>query len=59
MNMDFSFVRSTRFWVMLAGVFTVYLQAKGLIGEAETTLIASISAFFVTIRTIDRIGESK
>lgn len=57
--MDFSFVQSTRFWVMLVGAVSVYLNAKGLIGDAEMTLVASVSALFVSIRTIDRFGEKK
>lgn len=57
--MEFSFVQSTRFWVMLVGAVSVYLNAKGLIGDAEMTLVASVSALFVSIRTIDRFGEKK
>jgi len=53
-NNTWAFTRAPRFWVMLAGTISVYLQMKGWIGEPETILIASISAIFIAVKTIDR-----
>lgn len=54
-----AFIYSTRFWIMVVGVLSVYLEAKGFSwwGEAERNLVASLAAIFVTVRTIDRLGE--
>lgn len=54
-----AFLGAPRFWVMIAGALSVYLQMKGWIGEPETVLIASISAIFITVQTIDRFGDKK
>ena len=54
-----AFLSAPRFYVMLAGALSVYLQMKGWIGEAETVLIASVSAIFITIQTVDRFGDKK
>lgn len=54
-----AFTRAPRFYVMLAGTFSVYLQMKGWIGEPETILIASTSAIFLATKTIDRFGDKK
>lgn len=51
------FLGSTRFWVMVLGAVAVYLEAKGWLGEAERNLIATIVAGFITVRTVDRLGE--
>lgn len=55
--MDLSFLKAPRFWVMIVGTVAVYLKAKGYIGEPEMMLVASTSALFVTVRTVDRFGE--
>lgn len=55
--MDISFLKSNRFWVMLIGALSVYAEAKGWIGEPERNLIATLSAVFITVRTIDRGTE--
>lgn len=54
-NLDF--LKSNRFWMLVIGAVTLYLQSKGIIGEAELTLIGTIVAGFIGIRTIDRFGE--
>lgn len=54
---DFSFLKAPRFWALVIGAFSIYLQSKGLIGDAEMTLIATISAGFITVRTVDRATE--
>jgi len=59
MNEQFAFLKATRFWVMLVGTVSVYLYTKGFIGKEEMQLIASVSALFVTVRTVDRLGETK
>lgn len=56
--MDLEFLNSNRFWVMVIGAISIYLKSKGLIGEPEMVLIATVSAGFVAIRTADRLGES-
>ena len=50
----FAFLSSTRFWAMVLAAATVYLEAKGWLGEAERNLIATIAVGFTTIRTVDR-----
>lgn len=56
----FGFIYSTRFWVMIIGALAIYLQMKGLIGDAEMWLVGTISAGFVGIKTIDRnTGDAK
>jgi hypothetical protein len=55
--MDFSFLKSNRFWAMVLGALAIYLTEKGLIGEAEIKLIGTITAGFVGIRTVDRFSE--
>ena len=49
-----AFAQAPRFWVMLAGIISIYLEKKGLIGQDEMTMIASISALFIAIKTFDR-----
>ena len=44
---------------MVIGAFSIYLQAKGFIGVAETILIASITGGFVVVKTIDRVGDKR
>lgn len=51
------FLKSTRFWALVIGAVTLYLQSKGVIGEAELTLIGTIVSGFIGVRTIDRFGE--
>lgn len=55
--MKFPFLKSTRFWVMIVGAVAVYLKMKGLIGEPEMQLIATLSATFIAVRTIDKFNE--
>lgn len=52
------FLKSTRFWVMIIGALSIYLQAKGYIGEPEMKFIATVSTIFITVRTVDRFGET-
>ncbi len=54
-----AFLSSTRFWALIIGAVTVYAQMKGWIGDAEMQLIATVSAGFITIKTVDRIGDKK
>lgn len=42
---------------MVIGAISVYLKSKGYIGEEEMTLIATLMAGFIGIRTIDRAAE--
>lgn len=59
MSNKFAFLSSTRFWALIIGAVSVYLQTKGYIGEPEMQLIATIMAGFTVIRTVDRIGDQK
>jgi len=59
MKSNFSFLTSNRFWAMIVGAVAVYLQAKGVLGEAEMLLIATITAGFTIVRTADRMSEQK
>lgn len=54
----YSFIKASRFWIMILGALSVYLEAKGLIGEPERNLIATISTVFVAVKTLDK-GASK
>jgi len=54
-----NFLSAPRFWVMLAGALSVYAQMKGWIGDPEMLLIATVSAGFVTVKTLDRFGDKK
>ena len=51
------FLQSTRFWALVIGAISIYAQTKGWIGEPEMLLIATITAGFTAIRTLDRAGE--
>lgn len=55
--MDFTFLKSNRFWVLVIGAVAVYAEAKGWIGEPERNLIATLSAVFISVRTLDRTVE--
>lgn len=55
--MDFSFLRSNRFWIATLAAVSIYLESKGFIGAAERNLVATIAASFVAVRTIDRATE--
>lgn len=57
MDEKFEFLKSTRFWAMAIGAVSVYLKSKGLIGDPEVQLLATLSAGFVAIRTVDRATE--
>jgi len=54
---NFEFLKSSRFWFMIIGAVALYLQNKGIIGEAELTFIGTIVTGFIGIRTVDRLGE--
>ncbi len=58
-NSKFEFLTSSRFWAIVIGALSVYLQAKGYIGQAEMQLIATITAAFTLVRTADRMSEQK
>ena len=57
MSDKFQFIFATRFWVMIIGGLAVYLEAKGWIGEPERNLIATMSAIFIGVYTLDRVSE--
>ena len=53
----FPFLYATRFWAMVIAALAIYAKAKGWFGPDEMNLIASITALFVAVRTIDRATE--
>lgn len=56
----FDFLKSNRFWAVVVGAIALYLQQKGIFGEAEMTLVATIAGLFTLVRTVDRnIGDAK
>lgn len=56
----FGFLKATRFWAMVIGAVAIYLEAKGLIGDPEMLLVATLTAGFIGIKTIDRnTGDAK
>lgn len=55
--MELDFLRSNRFWALVFGALVVYAKDRGVIGESEFILLSTIVAGFVTIRTVDRLGE--
>lgn len=57
MTEQWKFITSNRFWSICIGAIAVYLKTKGLIGEPEMLLVATITSGFVLIRTTDRLGE--
>ncbi len=57
MESKFEFLKSTRFWAIVIGATSVYLQSKGIIGDPEMLLIATITSGFTVVKTIDRTSE--
>ncbi len=57
MKEKFEFLSSTRFWAIVIAAVSIYAKTKGYIGEAEMVLISTIMAGFVTVKTVDRIGD--
>lgn len=55
----FDFLTSSRFWAMVIGAVSIYLQSKGVLGEPEMLLIATITGGFTLVRTFDRASEQK
>jgi hypothetical protein len=55
--MDFTFLKSTRFWALIIGAVSIYLQSKGFFGDAEMMLVATITAGFIGVKTVDRSVE--
>ena len=58
MYTKFAFLSSTRFWAIIIAAVSMYAQTKGWIGEPEMVLIATITASFTAVRTIDRISDN-
>lgn len=58
-NSKFEFLTSTRFWSLVIGAVSIYLQTKGFVGEAEMLLIATITSGFIIVKTADRMSEQK
>lgn len=57
-TVDWTFLKSTRFWSAVIASVSIYLETKGIIGEPERNLISIIAASFVAVGTLDRLGQS-
>lgn len=57
MNEKFGFLYSTRFWAMVVAAVSLYLKTKGIFGDAEMMLIATITGGFTIVKTLDRGTE--
>lgn len=55
--MNFDFLQSERFWAVVINAVVLYLQQKGILGEAELALVTAIVAPFVVIGTADRAAK--
>ena len=55
--MDFTFLKSTRFWSIVIGAVAVYLSDKGLIGQPEMALVATITGLFVVVGSADSVAK--
>lgn len=58
-NSKWAFLKSTRFWAITIAAVSIYLQAKGWIGDAEMTLISTVMGGFTVVRTVDRFADKK
>lgn len=55
--MDFSFLKSNRFWVMIGGCIVVASQD----GFSWASIMKALEAFvagFIAVRTVDRFSET-
>lgn len=52
------FLLAPRFWALVIGAVSIYLKTKGIIGEPEMVLIATLTAGFITVKTVDRVAET-
>lgn len=55
----YDFLSSTRFWAMIIASVAIYLKTKGIFGDAEMVLVATITSGFTIVRTIDRNTDAK
>ncbi len=53
------FLKSTRFWAIVIAAVSVYLQQKGIFGQEEMQLIATVTGAFTVIRSLDRVSDKK
>jgi hypothetical protein len=58
MNEKFLFLTSTRFWALIIGALSIYLKAKGILGESEMSLIATIMGGFIVVKSVDKLGKN-
>ena len=55
--MDFTFLKSNRFWVMVVGCLAIAANGNFTV-EACLKALVALSAGFVTVRTLDRATET-
>jgi len=51
---DWTFLKSTRFYAIVLIAVTGYLEAKGYIGQSEMVMIWTIAGGFGIVKTVDR-----
>ena len=54
MNEKFAFLKSTRFYSMHIAALAIYLNQAGIIDEALSQLIATVSAGFLIVKSYDK-----
>ncbi len=59
LNGKFAFLTSSRFWAIVIASLSIYLKAKGFIGDPEMILISSIMGGFAVVRTVDRVSDKQ
>ena len=59
MSEKFAFLTSNRFWALVIGAVALFLKQEGIIDEAVFSLIGTLTAGFIGIRTVDRFGEQQ
>jgi hypothetical protein len=57
MSEKFAFLTSTRFWALIIGAVAIYMSQEGIISEALSQLITTVSAVFIGIKSVDRFSE--
>lgn len=53
-----AFLTSTRFWAIVIGAVALALAQDGWISMAFAQMIATVSAGFITVNTVDRFSTS-
>ena len=57
--MDFSFLKSVRFWKLFVAATAEFLATQGIITPELAHAISALLAGSVIVRTVDRMSEPK